>query len=104
MYSRYPDGRYFNPIADPNSPQFDKSLSDLNIKANQKGSPGLIVGSSGLVTSFQSLKDAEDRLLAKGVDLVKLEQEEQLFLAFAYSFQKYPLVYIFNRVNKVVKI
>ena len=75
LYARYEDGRYLNPEADPSSPQYDKSLSDLNTKAGREGGIWSLTGASSGIASAQYFKDIQDRLVAKGVDLVKLEQD-----------------------------
>jgi len=74
IYGTTAEGVVVNPIGNPNSPQFDRSLKDLATKANSAG-PHTIAGASGQLSQAQSFKDIQDRLVAKGVDLVKLEQD-----------------------------
>ena len=77
IYGTTAEGVVVNPIGNPNSPQFDKSLRDLATKANSAG-PHTIAGTSGQLSEAQNFKDIQDRLVAKGVDLVKLEQDNPM--------------------------
>lgn len=86
IYGATAEGVIVNPIGNPASPQFDKSLSDLKNKFNQNG-PHIIASASGGLAQAQSFEDIEARLVAKGVDLVKLEQDNPYSAGFGNNQQ-----------------
>ncbi len=86
IYGATAEGVIVNPIGNPTSPQFDKSLSDLKNKFNQNG-PHIIASASSGLAQAQSFEDLEAKLVAKGVDLVKLEQDNPYSAGFGDNQQ-----------------
>jgi len=86
VYGATAAGVIVNPIGNPTSPQFDQNLRDLANRAGA-GGPHTLSGASSSLAQAKSFQEIQDRLIAKGVDLVKLEQDNPYSAGFGNNQQ-----------------